>query len=553
MAPAPLASAATPERLEYKNWALAGSLTDNKLGQAIALPEGSTLNGSGELNTETGAGSVAVNLSIPHFSTKLKLLGLLPVTFGITLTQASTAEGVIARSEAVPGDETLTIPVTLSLDITSLSLLGLTIPTSCAAFPPVSLALVENLPREELLRGSWHFGGTAKLPHFSCEGGFLGRTIGFALTNLLSGPENPYSITATPPTTTTSTTTTTASTTATTGTTATTTTTTTTTTVTTTTGAGTEILYVANAGSGPVEGYNPSSSGAVAPVREADNPQNPNTVWDPWGVAIDHAGNIYVQSFLSDATTFVFAPEPIAGVAPIRIFRAYGPDSRAIAVDGEGYEYVASGEAGSLIAVAAPGAGGPPGNLYSVEPVRTFTTGEGTFNPWPDILTVSGRNLLVAVANGSGNAVETYEGGASGSSTPLRVLGGSATGLGACESTCDHVAITNWSVTGNLYAAVSGGGQEAHVNVFAGTAAGNTGPLRTIEGSATGLDGKVITGIAVSRATGEIFVMVKSAEFESSGQIDVFGRESSGNVAPTRTFTDISTAFANAMGIAIGP
>jgi hypothetical protein len=308
---------------------------------------------------------------------------------------------------------------------------------------------------------------------------------------------------------------------------------------------------VANAGTSPVVGYNAQSSGAVAPVREADNPQNPNTVWDPWGVAIDRAGDLYVQSFFSDATTFVFGPHPVAGSAPIRIFRAYGPDSRAIAVDGAGYAYVASGQAGSLIAVAPPGAAGSPGTLYSVEPVRTFATGDSTFNPWPDILATRGGELLVATATSTGNAVATYDGGAGASATAIRILSGASTGLGRCASTCDHVSVAYSPASTDLYAVVSGGGEEAHLSVFAGSASGNQAPLRTIQGSATGLDGKVITGIAVSPGTGEVYVLVKSAEFGGAGHIEVFSGEASGNVAPLRTFTDAENAFAQAMGIAI--
>jgi len=99
---------------------------------------------------------------------------------------------------------------------------------------------------------------------------------------------------------------------------------------------------------------------------------------------------------------------------------------------------------------------------------------------------------------------------------------------------------------------VSGGGAEAHIGVFAGSASGDQAPLRTIQGSATGLDGQVITGIAVSWGTGEVYAMVKSAEFGGAGQIAVFSGAASGNVAPLRTFTDAHNAFAQAMGIAIG-
>jgi hypothetical protein len=543
-------AAASSERLEFRNSVVSGSITDRKLHQPITLPAGSTLSATGELDRQTGKGTLAANVLVPAFSASLRLFGVLPVTLAMTLTQVGSAQGELAPGET-SGQETLTLPLKLVVRVSSLSVLGMSIPTECTSTQPLALGLAETLSREELLGQPWHFSGTATLPSFGCEGPFPGRLLGFVFNYFISGPENPYSVTVTPAvSSTTSTTTTTAATTAT-STTATTTQTTSTSTSTTGTG-GPEVVYVANADSGPVDGYRASSSGAVTPVVELANPQDPSTFWDPWGVALDRAGDIYVQSFLSDATTFVFAPHSAPGALPSRIFRVYGPDSRAIAVDQEGYEYVPSGESGSVIAVAAPGAAGAAGaGLYSVEPVRTFATGEGIFSPWPDILTTSGHELLFASAKGEGNAVETFAGGPSGSATPLRVLSGSATGLGTCSSPCDHVAVGYSG--GNLYAAVSGGAAESHVSVFSSSASGNSVPLRTIAGSATGLDGKVITGIAASPATGELYVMVKAAEFEASGQIEVFAPGASGNVAPLRTFTDAARAFTDAMGIAIGP
>ena len=70
---------------ELKNWVLSGTLTPRKLGQAITLPAGSTFNGSGEVNAETGAGSVTGNLLVPPFSAPLKLFGFLPASLGVTL------------------------------------------------------------------------------------------------------------------------------------------------------------------------------------------------------------------------------------------------------------------------------------------------------------------------------------------------------------------------------------------------------------------------------------------------------------------------------------
>jgi hypothetical protein len=185
---------ATTETAEYKNWKLAGSITDKKLGQAITLPEGSTFNGSGELDSETGAGSVKGNLSIPPFTSSLKLFGPVGVNAGLTLSATGPLEGTATKSEAVPGDETLSAPVKLNVAINSLGILGLTIPTSCATAEPLALGLVDTLTREELLTKGWSFAGTTSIPKVKCQGGFLSRLFGVILTGLLAGPEDPYSL-----------------------------------------------------------------------------------------------------------------------------------------------------------------------------------------------------------------------------------------------------------------------------------------------------------------------------------------------------------------------
>ncbi|MHB8492767.1 MAG: IPT/TIG domain-containing protein [Solirubrobacteraceae bacterium] len=187
------------EHLTFSNWALAGSLTPKKLAQAITLPAGSTFNGSGELNTETGAGSLTGNISVPPFSATLKLLGFLPVSLGMTVTQAASLAGTIAASESVPGDETLTLPAKVNLGVTSVGLFGLKMPTSCATVEPISLGLADTLTREELVKTGWSFAGTTTLPRIACEGGVLGRLLGSVLTTLLSGPESAFAITVKAP------------------------------------------------------------------------------------------------------------------------------------------------------------------------------------------------------------------------------------------------------------------------------------------------------------------------------------------------------------------
>jgi alpha-tubulin suppressor-like RCC1 family protein len=184
----------TVEKAEYKNWVLSGTLTDKKLAQAIALPGGSSFSGVGELNLESGGGSLTGNISVPPFSAPLKLFGLLPVNLGATITQLGGIAGSLASSTSVSGAEVISMPLRLNLGITSVSLLGLTVPTRCLTSQPMQFGLVDTLSREELLGKGWSFSGTTTLPSIRCEGGLLGQLFGSVLTSLLSGPEDPYSI-----------------------------------------------------------------------------------------------------------------------------------------------------------------------------------------------------------------------------------------------------------------------------------------------------------------------------------------------------------------------
>jgi hypothetical protein len=315
-----------------------------------------------------------------------------------------------------------------------------------------------------------------------------------------------------------------------------------------------ELVYVANADNGPVTAYAAGSRGAVRPVLTVANPNNPNTFWDPWGVAFDTSGHLYVQGFLSEATTFVFPPRAHGRTAPSRIFRAQGPDNQAIAVDAKGFQYVAGGETFAAINVVRPGARGRPGDLYGVPVARTIPLDE-SFNPWADIVTVNTKNqVFAAVARPQGNAIEIFNGGSGGGQRPVRVISGSRTDLGSCPgspSPCDEVSITFSPLTGLIYAAVSDGPSRTHICVFAGSASGNARPVRVIEGPGTRLDHKVITGIAVSRRDGVIYVMAKTGSDFGPGHIVAFGRRAHGDAAPLRMFTDRTSHFSDGLGLAI--
>jgi hypothetical protein len=312
-----------------------------------------------------------------------------------------------------------------------------------------------------------------------------------------------------------------------------------------------ELVYVANADAGPVTAYLATSSGDVSPVATVPNPHNKQTFWDPWVVTFGPSSTLFVQSFLSDATTFAFAP---GASTPSRIFRVQGPDSEGMAVDAHGYEYVMGGESAPVISVAAPGVAGRRSDLYDVSPLRQIDTNQDGFSPWPSVLAVDDTDqVLAAVTHPGGNAIEVFRGGPAASTDPVRTITGPNTGLGSCAGfdTCAHVSITYSPLSRDIYAAVSGH-SGTRIEEFAGNASGDAAPRRVIAGSNTGLTGMVITGIAVSQHSGDLFVLVKPGQFQGPGSIEVFAPLARGDVAPVHSFVDEHSKFAHGEGIAIG-
>jgi hypothetical protein len=181
---------------KFEKWTVTGGITDKKLNQAITLPAGSEFNGSAAVSLNTLSGEVDGVVTVPPFKTTLKILGQ-PAETGVTFTEVGEADGSVAPS-STPGLETLTVPASANIGFTSLKILGLSIPTECKTSSPVSFPLVDNLTLTELLNTGATFTGTTTLPSISC-GGLLGFLESGLLTELISGPSNPYTLAFAPP------------------------------------------------------------------------------------------------------------------------------------------------------------------------------------------------------------------------------------------------------------------------------------------------------------------------------------------------------------------
>jgi hypothetical protein len=202
------------DKPQENGWAVSGNvLTDKNDGQAVALPDGATFNGSGEVNHETGAGSISGTLSVPSFTSSVDLGSRGEASLGITVTPVGGVAAATAASEEL---EQLSIPLKVNIGFTSIN--GQ--PISCKTAEPVALNLTDTLDLHELLAQGWKFAGTTVIPEIKCEGGSEaaslsgtlsaafsgsreggsgGQSLGGTLSSAFSGAENPFSLAITAP------------------------------------------------------------------------------------------------------------------------------------------------------------------------------------------------------------------------------------------------------------------------------------------------------------------------------------------------------------------
>jgi DNA-binding beta-propeller fold protein YncE len=142
---------------------------------------------------------------------------------------------------------------------------------------------------------------------------------------------------------------------------------------------------------------------------------------------------------------------------------------------------------------------------------------------------VDSANNEIFVANDfpAKGTINVYGLTANGNVAPIRTIAGSATGM----NTPRGLAVD--AVNNELFVVQV---STPAIAVYARTANGNVAPLRTIVGAATGLDGPI--GISVDTVNNEILVANISAN-----TITVYSRTASGNAAPLRTITGAATGL----------
>lgn len=151
--------------------------------------------------------------------------------------------------------------------------------------------------------------------------------------------------------------------------------------------------------------------------------------------------------------------------------------------------------------------------------------------------TASGQGGEVFVANGGSNSITVYSRSANGNTVPLRTIIGAATGLNSpsalvVDSTYNEVFVVNQ------------GAIPPTVTVYSRFANGNVAPVRVLTGAATGLDGP--NAVALDLTNNELLVLNNIGL-----SVTVYQRAAAGNTAPLRTLTGLSTGLSDPRGLAV--
>lgn len=190
--------------LSLTNWAVWGTLTPKTLNEPVNLPKASRFNGLIEFTHFTEGelqGTATGKLTVPPFDASLRLVGLVPTTVGVTITQVGEAEGTVeyappssCSGARFNGDcATLDETAKANIGITAAGVLGIEVPTHCETTEPVVFPLKETDTIGDTLELGLHFTGTTAIPPIECEG-LSGVALAALLTSLMSGPENPFDL-----------------------------------------------------------------------------------------------------------------------------------------------------------------------------------------------------------------------------------------------------------------------------------------------------------------------------------------------------------------------
>jgi len=271
--------------------------------------------------------------------------------------------------------------------------------------------------------------------------------------------------------------------------------------------------------------YTRTASGNTAPIRNLSGPAT--DLGAPGSVFVDTTNNeLVVGNTVGIGYVTVYSPATTNGnTAPIRTLSGAATGINTpygVFVDAVNDELFVANNGLASITVYSRTANG------NTAPIRTLT-GAATGLSAPFGIFVDTVNNELVVVN-SGPSITVYSRTASGNTAPIRTLSGAATGMSFPSGVFVDTMNNELVVGDQLNTAVSLGA----VRVYSRTANGNTAPIRTITGAATGLNRPV--GVVVDTVNNEIL-----AANSDGWSVTAYARTANGNAAPLRTLVGAST------------
>ena len=270
--------------------------------------------------------------------------------------------------------------------------------------------------------------------------------------------------------------------------------------------------------------YSRTASGGVLPLRSI---QGLSTGLDfPSSTVVDTVNNEVwaTMNDTSDRAT-VYPRTAVGNTVPLRVldFKALTPERRAyaMAVDTVNNEVAVAIQRGPAVIVF---------DRVTVGVLRTIQGAATTMADPHGIATDTVNNEIIVANEGHVfgappqlPSITVFPRLAAGNTAPLRTIQGPLTGLAAPK----NISLD----TVNNEIAVANGSPADSITIYSRTAAGNVAPLRTIQGPLTGLGNPA--GVFIDTVNNEIVV----ANW-GNHSLTVYARLANGNVAPLRTLTN---------------
>ena len=299
----------------------------------------------------------------------------------------------------------------------------------------------------------------------------------------------------------------------------------------------------------PILRFSDTANGNIAPSGSFSTDLPGAQLQTPFYLTYEPVENVvYVADFYAQAIR-VYPENANGNTAPLRTFTSPSlgqPRHVAVSVEHDELYAAVSGcclaayprtASGNIAALRVIQWGGSSGSVTRLK------------NPTGPVLRESSDTLIVA--DYMQNPDSSYSGvllffdrTASGNAAPVSSIEGNLTKLGtgatgpAYDDVHDEIIVVSYDNTTSTYRILS----------FAGTASGNTPPLRSIEGPSVNLNG--VSNVAYDPYQ-EIIYVTEGGYNGIPAYVLAFPRTADGNVAPTRIIAGANTAIGYPFGITV--